>query len=676
MLKHTLVALTASLLLPARAISADYPPPPGSTRALKVPTVVDRPVIDGELSDDAWRSAAIATDFWISEQQRPPTEQTEVLVMSDDEYLYIGFRCYDSQPDRIQAIKTRRDAGLGNDDRVEVELDTFRNYRIVSTYSVNPNGVQDDAIAGGRASKIEWKGDWQAAAARTGYGWSAEIAIPYKILNYREDTSRFGVNFLRYQNRTDELSRWADVTPQGKREEMGYLEGLQLPVDVKENPLTFMPYVLAGLNVPDIKGKERNKLVSAGTTIRYEPRSNLTGVVSIYPDFSQLETQVTDIDFSYTEKFVPDPRPFFQEGSFYLGGDTEYFYSNRVPDFYVGGKMFAKPGTLQLGAFATYAPDNRVDSAMRLVKEFSPSHSAGLMLIGTSRQTLDNQLLVTQMEGREPSGLFYDADLAYSNTKHQPFDQGGAASGTLGWRSNYWETSLSGDYYDRDYFPANGLFQTDRYGTKSLNLTTAYYRQPAEGAFRTISGNLALTGRNTLDGRTQNHNLWIDGGFELRQAQISLNLSYSDGRYRPSTGRAEFADTLNHDHYWAANLDFNTRSSHFGYGLYYADGFLGGGDYNYVTGYAWVNPTDNTFINLYRERLESFGTSRQTTVNVGWNITPEDGLVARYIRDDEGDYQRLAYRHTVRAGVDIYAVYNKDPYTEHQFSVKVVWVVQ
>lgn len=665
-----------TLGLCSAVLAQDRIPVPGHTRAVMVPYIAIAPVVDGNLDDVSWNDAATAKDFWISEEKRLPTERTEVLIMSDGENLYFGFRCYDSQPESIQATKTRRDAGLGHDDRVSVELDSLRNYRAISSYSVTANGTQDDAIAGGRARKIEWKGDWRGAAVRTGYGWSAEIAIPYKILNYQAESLSFGVNFVRYHNRTDEWSRWADVTPQNKIEEIGQLVGLLLPANAKQQPWTIMPYVLGGTNIPDIKGEPKDQLVSAGATIRYEPRANLTSVFSIYPDFTQLETQVTDIDFSYTEKFRADPRPFFQEGSFYLGRDTSYFYSNRIPDFYGGGKLFAQPGQMQTGGFVTGAPDKRWDGAFRFVKEMDALHSAGFMLVGTTREELDNQLFVAQLDGRERYGLFYSADAAFSNTEKQAFNKGGAYKGNLGWQKDYWTIATSFDHFDKEYYPANGLLKNDRYGTKSIDVSTGYYRESPGGPFRTVSGNMVLAGRNTLDGRTQNHSLWMDGGFELRQ-QVRLLLSYSRGKYRPVSGeRGEFSDTVNDDHYWAANLDFNTRSSHFGYGLYYADGFLGGDDYNYVTGYVWVNPTDNTFINISSERLQNFGDTRQTTVKTGWDITPENGLVARYIDAEEGDYRRFAYRRTVRSGMDVFAVYNREPFTEGQFSVKVVWVLR
>ena len=212
---HTAAALQPPVEIDA-AVSEGAPreserPPPGHRRVLDVPQTAGRPTLDGALDDAAWKGAAVADRFWISEQERWPSEQTEVLITADREYIYFGFKVYDSQPQAIQALQTRRSAGLGLDDQVAVQLDPVLSYREISSYSVNANGVQDDAITGGRARQLEWKGDWQAAAVRTAYGWSAEIAIPFSILNFEPGTTALGVNFLRYHYRTGQWSRWADI---------------------------------------------------------------------------------------------------------------------------------------------------------------------------------------------------------------------------------------------------------------------------------------------------------------------------------------------------------------------------------------------------------------------------------------------------------------------------------
>lgn len=191
---------------------------------------------------------------------------------------------------------------------------------------------------------------------------------------------------------------------------------------------------------------------------------------------------------------------------------------------------------------------------------------------------------------------------------------------------------------------------------------------------RNLSANVQYSNRETHKGEVQNENFWVGGGFELRQAQIAVNLSYSDGLYRSSTGRGTFSNTVYDDHYWALTMDFNTRSSRLGYGFYHADGELSGDDYRYTSGYLWINPTVDTYLNYSREILKNYGAYRQQTLQASWDITVEDGLVARLIDADEGMYRRLAYRRTVASGVDVFAVYDDEPYSDWQLSVKLVWV--
>ena len=159
--------------------------------------------------------------------------------------------------------------------------------------------------------------------------------------------------------------------------------------------------------------------------------------------------------------------------------------------------------------------------------------------------------------------------------------------------------------------------------------------------------------------------------------QITLDLEYSDGDYRPGTGvRGQFSNSVNQDHYWGLDLNFNIRSSVFATGLYYADGFLGGDDYRYLTTYVWGKPTQNTVLSLSAERLENFGITEQVINNGGWDITGEDGIVARIIWLDGETFERLAYRHTVRSGMDIFAVLDQTPGGDAQFTVKAVWTIR
>jgi hypothetical protein len=649
-------------------------PPPGRTRVLEVPQTRVRPVLDGALDDAAWKGAVVAREFWISEQQRWPNEQTEVLVTADAEYLYLGFRVYDSQPQAVQALQTRRGVGLGLDDQIAVELDPFLSYREISTYRVNANGVQDDTIAGGRARQLAWRGDWQAAAVRTAYGWSAEIAIPFAILNFEEGATSVGVNFLRYHHRTAEWSRWADITVRALPEEMGRLSGLTLTT-VKPQPWTFMPYALVGRHIPNKRGELRDTVVNAGAELRYQPRPNLTGVLSLNPDFSQVETAITDINFNYNEKFREDPRPFFQEGSAYFGNTVQYFYSNRIPNFDYGAKFFTRTNAYQLGALAIDAPEGRKDYVVRAEREFDATHSIGGLIVQTDRPELRNSLYVVRGQGRESSGLYYAMDGAFTRTESQPGD-GSRLYGTVGWARDFWSMGVTADRYTLNYRPANGLLDRDLPDTHGYLPYVTYYRDLGEGPLREIRGDVTHTERFTGDGRVQRRTWYAGASVESRN-QVRLNVSYYGGIYRPvGVEPGSWSSSVNHDHYWTTGVHFNTRSSRLGYGATRSEGSLGGGDYRYTQAYVWSRPTATTFINATTEYLSNFGNFRQTVLSAGWDISARQGIAGRYINAYYGNAYRLAYTLQVKKNVDLFVVYDDMPAQPASLSAKIVMTFQ
>ena len=68
-------------------------------------------VVDGLLDPEEWAGAARIDSFIQFEPQRgePALEPTEAHILYDDVYMYFGFRCFDSQPDKITAQLTQRD---------------------------------------------------------------------------------------------------------------------------------------------------------------------------------------------------------------------------------------------------------------------------------------------------------------------------------------------------------------------------------------------------------------------------------------------------------------------------------------------------------------------------------------------------------------------------------------
>lgn len=653
--------------LPARAQGAR--PPAGHTRSLAVPRTITPPKIDGSLDDAGWKYAARATDFWVSESDRAPTEATEVLVLADKQALYFGFRCHDAKPAEIHAEQRMRDGSLDNDDHVVVELDPYHNHRQISEYAVNARGTQADAIAGGRARKIEWKGDWQAAAQTTPEGWTAEIRIPFAILNFQRGADVFGVNFLRFQHRTQEWSRWADITPQGLPEEMGHLTGLAPPRTAASNKLTLMQYATAGHNTLDKRGGIQNLFATTGLDLRYDIANNLSSVVSVNPDFSQVEEDVLSLAFDYNEKFRTDHRTFFQEGSGFFGGST-YFYTPRLPNFDVGLKSFGKVGPLQMGLLGVQAPDGRRDYIARFLRELGPTANASLTFVGTDRPDLSNQLLAFDVGGRFRRSLVFNAGLAATTTRGR-FGNGLSTNLSLGYETPYWQTGVAVQRTEPGFFPADGFIAQDSIGTLGGYAFFNYGREFANGPFRRANASLSFAGRNTLSGLLQTRSLSLYGGFETR-SNLQFSLGMTQGPYRPWDKKAgDWSSDVNYDRYYTASIYFDTRSDRRGYGISYSWGNLGGGPYSDLAPNIWFKPSRQTYISYSYERADSFGVTTQQVLWFVWEMSAEQSLALRWVQSG-GNAYRIAYRRQVRRGFDIFAVYDTEPDSPDRFTLKFV----
>lgn len=698
MIKTVTVVTSTCVLVLSSIARAGGMPPADHERYIDVPHIKvsaqrDRelparlpgtaPLIDGALDDAAWQVASVSRDFWVSGQDRAPANRTEVLVVRDDANLYFGFRLYESDLGAITATREVRDTGLGYDDSIEIQLDTFLNYRDISSFSVNPVGTQSDEIAGGRSSKVEWKGDWQGAARRTDYGWSAEVAIPFAILNYRPGDTRFGVNFRRYQSRTKEYSYWADVTPQNRVEEMGQLRGLNLRAPSTKQAWTLMPFALVGKNIPDRKGEIQDKFSTAGIDIRYQPRQDLTAMISLNPDFSQVEEAVTDISFSYSEKELDENRPFFVEGAGYFSSekdDNQYFYSNRVADFDVGAKSFGRIGRTKIGLLATKAPNDRLDLVSRALYELNATNSAMATIVSTRQLAFDNLLGVAQFRGRQSSGFNYSFDAAITSTTDvsDPDIVDGNGShyqGAVGWSGDDSYVWLEADEYEASYFPANALLDDDLPGTRGGSLSTGYFRERSGPFWRKIDAYVGARYRETDAGRLQERG-WYSGGSVEFNTDMRFGFYAEDGPYRPVTDTVgEFEDELNEDRYYSTSLDLNTRSSRISGGLRYAWGGLGGANYEYMAVSARWRPLSNLYLKLSGEKTRSVGTFEQLVFVGSWDISPEYALGGRYINNESGDWYRLAFSRRARKGLDIFAVYDNRPFRDNEYSLKLVYTL-
>ena len=136
------------------------------------------PVIDGQLSDTAWRDADRVTDFVSIEDLADP--QTTVRLTHDDEHLYVAFECVEPLTAELAAEHMTRDSAVWSDDCAEVFLRVQPGgyYHLI----VNPAGGVYDAegkLAGPKGEDTGWDPKTRIATSKSADSWRVEMAIPF-----------------------------------------------------------------------------------------------------------------------------------------------------------------------------------------------------------------------------------------------------------------------------------------------------------------------------------------------------------------------------------------------------------------------------------------------------------------------------------------------------------------
>ena len=404
-----------------------------------IPAVVfpTAPVIDGVLDDEIWTAAATVEEFVQFEPQfgAPSDFRTVVLVGYTSEALYVAFRCFDAEPRKIAAAVTSRDGDLDDDDSVTVLLDTFHNRRTAYFFSTNVLGVQTDGKVAdnGRTVDDKWDAAWESASSRTSEGWTAEFAIPFRILRFAGgDDVSWGANFLRRVPRRLETSMWSGPGESEWRvSSFGVVAGLAAqPTDLKR--FAFIPY---GLIAAENGGEVETKV---GGDIRFRIKSGLSADLTINPDFALIEADVEEINLSRFELFVPEKRPFFLEGIEMYSQRIRQFYSRRIGDITAGGKMVGEFGGFEIAAIATRA-DLHFNNGMA---DAPASTNADYTVLRVQRgvfgpSTIGLLAANRRVEGENVGSIGADMTLFFTDTLGMTGQllrsHGPTNNGTLGW---------------------------------------------------------------------------------------------------------------------------------------------------------------------------------------------------------------------------------------------------
>ena len=299
------------------------------------------PVLDGIPDETWWQLADSAYQFLQQEpvEQGPASERTVVRVAFDRQNLYISAWLYDSNPSGIKGFQRKWDNSLATDDRFMFILDTYDDQRSAYMFEVNPLGLMGDGLLKvGQGSSLNkaWNGIWRAWVRKGDYGWSVEIRIPFRTLNFDPENDTWGINFQRTIRRRNEELVWSGARRnQGlfRPQNAGKLTGLQ---GVSQGiGLEVIPYGIASNATKGNGDTFENKVTAnAGFDANYSLTPNLRAGITVNTDFAETEVDDRQVNLTRFPLFFPERRSFFLEGSsvfLYAPGSNAYpFFSRRI----------------------------------------------------------------------------------------------------------------------------------------------------------------------------------------------------------------------------------------------------------------------------------------------------------------------------------------------------------
>ena len=344
------------------------------------------PNIDGDLDDKSWEIAEWSGDFieWEPDENTPPSQQTKFKIVYDKKYLYVAFRCYDTEPNKIEKRLSRRDDFVG--DGVAILIDSYHDKRNAFVFIVTAAGVKVDEFATENGDNFDdsWNPIWYTATKLDDEGWTAEMKIPFSQLKFGKSKEQiWGLECSRMVFREDEWSVWQRL-PQdapGMVSEFGELRGL---MDIQpQKQLEIQPFVVNQLDTyPQEAGNPfrdgSDFILNGGLDAKIGITNDLTLDLTVNPDFGQVEADPGAIALDGFQIFFEERRPFFVENKNifdyeFADRNDNLFYSRRIGRSPQGGANLAN------GEFSDQPNNTTILGAAKFSGKTKTGWSLGLL---------------------------------------------------------------------------------------------------------------------------------------------------------------------------------------------------------------------------------------------------------------------------------------------------------
>jgi len=669
--------------------------------------------MDGIVDEAFWLNIPGDGNFLMQEPKEggEPTERTEIRVAFDNQNIYIAVICHDSNPSGIKAFQKKRDASLETDDRFRWIFDTFMDKRRAYFFEINPLGLRGDGLISsgqGQTLNKDWDGIWKSWTHIGAFGWSAEIKIPFRSINFDPKSDVWGINFQRTIRRKNEEQLWTGHRRnQGllRPQNAGILTGL---VDPSQGiGLEVVPYAIAQAGKEyddDLDQYINDESADMGFDLNYNITSQLNASFTYNTDFAQTEVDDRQINLTRFPLRFPEKRDFFLEGSsilqFASRSGVDPYFSRRIglvdgvpiPIKY-GGRLIGNIGKNNLalihvrtGKKGELNPESFTVARYR--RDFWKESSIGIlythrstendMLFGNpiqDRKTLAADLTLSTSEFLGDNSLQFSAFFVGHNSA-SPLDNSSSLSdrSVRGFRFNFpnqpWSAWVSYREFGDAYDPAVGFNRRNGFKRVQPGLNYAPLFEKSK-IIREIEWGIYYEYLTSLENKLLTENLRFTLGeirFESGEklgVQVSRNFEFLNENFdilRDGSVIVVPGEYLNWGYELeASSASFRKMSGSIGYE---AGGFWTGNISSLVLGLT-IRPVPG--INLgsqYRHAKVTAENSGFDTnlfqIDLGLDFTPDISLSSNIQFDDVTKVlgTNTRFRWIITPGTDIFFVYN------------------
>ena len=285
-------------------------------------------LIDGKLDDSDWSNAKEITKYY---ETMPftldnPSSNQKVLVMEDEKGMYFGFVNYQKN-ESIRKQKHQRDDEMANADMVGVTIDFDGDGLSAYGFTISAGGsINDNVFRNENEANYDWDSDWKHGAHIEGDVWFAEMFIPWSIAPMKAQTGdKRKVKLAFYRWLRSEFKVNTTIKGNPRTEKFMSLFNEYEFNNYSVSKLDFFPYINL---TEDRVAAETNKKTGAEIFWKIDSGKQLN--VALNPDFGQVESDELVVNFTSSETFYSDKRPFFSENHslFDVKGYTFFYLIN------------------------------------------------------------------------------------------------------------------------------------------------------------------------------------------------------------------------------------------------------------------------------------------------------------------------------------------------------------